>query len=349
MTRVNGYAGAGADTPALGAMDGHTLQQPQHSNPVRFTFAPAVKRNAKLRLALTGPGGSGKTYTALALATALGGPIAVVDTEHGSASKYANLFRFDVTEVGNYDPGYVPDLIQEVAAAGYSTLVVDSWSHFWMGKDGELEQVDQHTTRSRSSNSFAAWRHVSPKHNAMVDAMLSAPIHIIVTMRVKTEWVVEQNEKGRTVPRKIGLAPVMKDGVEYEFDVCGDLDQDNNLMVSKSRCPELNGKLIARPGAEMGRTLRSWLGMDGVIATPPAPSFVPTPQSVPAGEPFPDQPTRGTVRRLFLAIRERVGERAYLDVLARFGVKSWEEIRSIEQARDAYNQLTVLAGVKAVA
>ena len=48
-----------------------------------------------------------------------------------------------------------------------------------------------------------------------------------VTMRVKTEWLTEKDEKtGRMIPRKVGLAPVMRDGVEYEFDVCGDLDTE---------------------------------------------------------------------------------------------------------------------------
>jgi tRNA A37 N6-isopentenylltransferase MiaA len=44
-------------------------------------FRKAVKFGAKLRLAVCGPSGSGKTYTLLKLATELGGPIAVVDTE----------------------------------------------------------------------------------------------------------------------------------------------------------------------------------------------------------------------------------------------------------------------------
>jgi hypothetical protein len=227
--------------------------------PVRFTFHRAVKRDAKLRLAIAGPGGSGKTYTTLKLATELGGRIAMYDTEHGSAEKYADLFTFDVLDGGSYDPDIIAPLIEEVAAQGYSTLIVDSWSHFWMGEGGELDQVDQISARSRSNNNFAAWRTVSPKHNRMVDAMLAAPIHVMVTMRVKTEWVVDKNEQGKSVPRKVGMAPVMKDGVEYEFDVCGDMDLDNTLCITKSRCPILSGKAIQKPGAGMAKTLRVWL------------------------------------------------------------------------------------------
>src|SRR6266704_3921166 len=63
---------------------------------MELQFRKAVQFGAKLRLAVCGPSGSGKTYTLLALATELGGSIAVVDTEHGSASKYADIFEFDV-------------------------------------------------------------------------------------------------------------------------------------------------------------------------------------------------------------------------------------------------------------
>src|SRR5215469_5893521 len=174
MQQVSGHAGATGlmPPPATQTTNGPQQQQP---NATAFVFRKAVKQNAKLRLALSGPGGSGKTYTLLKLATALGGRIAAIDTEH-----------------------------------------------FWMGEGGELDQVDAITARTKSNNSFAAWRHVSPMHNRMIDAMLAAPIHIMVSMRVKTEWVLEKDERtGKTVPRKVGLAPVMRDGVEYEFDVCG--------------------------------------------------------------------------------------------------------------------------------
>ena len=111
-------------------------------------FKKAVKHEAKIRLALVGPSGSGKTYTALRVATELcklaGNPgrIAVVDTEHGSASKYADIFDFDVVELDNYDPRHLIRLIQEAEKAGYFCLVIDSLSHFWSGRGGELEMVD---------------------------------------------------------------------------------------------------------------------------------------------------------------------------------------------------------------
>ena len=245
------------------------------SQPIRFNFQKAVKRGAKLRLAVAGPGGSGKTYSLLKIATELGGRIAVVDTEHGSASKYADQFDFDVLELTSYDPAIVPELIASVASQGFATLIIDSLSHFWMGKDGELDQVDQITLRSKSNSSWAAWRDVSPKHNRMVDAMLSAPLHVLASMRVKTEWVVEKDDKGKTVPRKVGLQPVMREGIEYEFDVCADMDQKNTMVVTKSRCPKLSGGVFSKPGSEVATLLKAWLDAPSAPMADAAPSETP--------------------------------------------------------------------------
>src|SRR3984893_11220392 len=157
--------------------------------PVTIEFRRAVKRDTKVRLALTGPSGSGKTYTLLKIASELGGPIALVDTERGSAEKYADLFEFDTLPLESFSPDLVPRVIDTAVSHGYRVLIIDSLSHFWSGTDGELDQVEKVKRRLRD-NGFAAWREITPKHNRMIDAMLSAPIHILVSMRVKTEWVL---------------------------------------------------------------------------------------------------------------------------------------------------------------
>ena len=232
------------------------------SRPVPLEFRRAVKRDAKVRLALTGPSGSGKTYTLLKIASELGGPIALVDTERRSAEKYADLFEFDTLPLESFSPDLVPRLIETAVAQGYRVLIIDSLSHFWTGTDGELDQVEKVKRRLRD-NGFAAWREITPKHNRMIDAMLSAPIHILVSMRVKTEWVLETEERtGKTKPRKIGLQPVMREGIEYEFDVCGDMDQENTLQITKSRCPKLSGGVFPKPGKELADALKEWLGSE---------------------------------------------------------------------------------------
>lgn len=220
-------------------------------------FQKAKKEQARLRLALIGPAGSGKTYTGLLLAKHLGGKIAVIDTEHGSASKYADLFEFDTVSLTDFSPEAYIGLLKEAAEAGYDIALVDSMSHEWKWC---LDEVDNVIARTNNRNSYAAWKHITPRHNALTEAILQSPLHVIATMRSKMDYVLEEDEKGKKVPRKIGMAPVQRDGVEYEFDLIGDLDVDNTLVVSKTRCPELAGKVIRKPGKELADQLKVWLG-----------------------------------------------------------------------------------------
>lgn len=223
-------------------------------------FHRALKNDAKLRFAVCGPAGSGKTYTLLQLATELGGPIALIDTERGSASKYADLFEFDVLELDSFDPLSLIEIINKAAKAEYRVLCIDSLSHFWTGKNGELDKVDRAAQGMQTPNSFAAWKTVTPIHNALIDKIISAPLHILASMRAKTEWVLEHDgQTGKSTPRKIGLAPVMRDGIEYEFDVYGEMDQDNTLRISKSRCPKLTSSTFKKPGEELANVLKQWL------------------------------------------------------------------------------------------
>lgn len=224
-----------------------------------FEFRKATRTSARLRLALIGPAGTGKTYSALAIAGGLGKRVAVIDSEHGSASKYAGDFAFDVLELDSFAPKTYVEAMEAAVAAGYDVIVVDSLSHAWMGKDGALEMVDRAAKRSGGSNTFGAWRDVTPHHNALVEAMIACRAHLIVTMRAKTEYVQEKDERGRTQVRKVGLAPVQRDGLEYEFDVVGDMTAEHDFVVSKTRCSALADQVIHKPGAKLAATLRAWL------------------------------------------------------------------------------------------
>jgi DNA polymerase III delta prime subunit len=221
----------------------------------------AVKYDSKLRLALAGPSGSGKTYTALTLATALAGEqgVCVIDTERKSASKYADLFTFDVVDLDTFNPLNYIEAIKAIEDAGYGVLVIDSLSHAWNGPGGLLEMVENISKRSQSKNSFNAWGEATPLQNRLIDAITRSKLHVIVTMRTKTEYVIEQNERGKSAPRKVGTAPVQRADVEYEFDVYADLDIDNTLIVHKSRCPELSGAVISKPDGSVAETLKKWL------------------------------------------------------------------------------------------
>lgn len=225
-------------------------------------FKQATKTQSRARITIAGPSGSGKTLTGLFIAQGIAGEegrIAVVDTENGSASKYSDLVDFDVLEL---EPPYHPkQYIKAIDAAveeGYSVLVVDSLSHVWKGEGGFLAIVDKVTKRSKSGNSFRAWGDVDPVWHEFIESIVRCRTHLIATMRSKTEYVVE-TQGGKAVPRKVGMAPVMRDGAEYEFDIVAEMDLDHNLIVSKTRMMELDGEVINKPGPEFGERIRAWL------------------------------------------------------------------------------------------
>ena len=244
-----------------------------------YTFQKARKSKIKARIAIDGPSGSGKTYTSLIAATALaqGGKIAVIDTERGSASLYSDKFEFDVLELDKFSPKTYIDAIEAAERAGYSVIVIDSLSHAWEGEGGALDMVDNAAARSNSKNSYTAWRDVTPIHRRMVDAILQSSCHIIATMRSKTEYVLETNSRGQQVPRKVGMAPIQRAGMEYEFTVVGDMDLDHRIVISKSRYEPLQDSVETKPTAEFFQPFVDWLSEGesprSKAAPQPQPSF----------------------------------------------------------------------------
>lgn len=234
-------------------------------------FKPATKKKLKARIAIDGPAGSGKTFTALRWAFALAGSsgrVAVIDSEHRSAAKYQGEspdgipFDFDVAELDHYAPSTYTQVIREAGRQGYEVLVVDSLSHAWEGVGGALDQVDKKS--EKTGNLYTAWKDVTPMHREMVEAILACPCHVICTMRSKMEYVLEEvtNKSGKKVmqPKKVGMAPIQRQGVEYEFDVVADIDIDHVLSISKSRCPAIDGAKAVKPGAPFIEPLAAWLG-----------------------------------------------------------------------------------------
>ena len=247
-------------------------------------FQKATKAAAKLRLGLVGPAGSGKTYTALRIAKGLGGRIAVIDTERGSASLYAGErgIEFDVIELDTYGVERFIEGIKAAAEGGYSTVIIDSLSHAWAGKGGILEYVDNAGKRNQGGGNFGAWRDATPRHNSLVDAILGAPLHVICTLRSKVEYVVE-NVGGRNQVRKVGLQPVQRDGLEYEFTVVGDVSQDHDLVVTKTRAAFLKDAVIREAGEDLGKQLAAWLA-NGTEQRPGASSSPASPPARPAAQ-----------------------------------------------------------------
>jgi nucleoside-triphosphatase THEP1 len=282
-----------------------------------MSFKKATKAAAKLRLGLIGPAGSGKTMTALRVAHGLGGRVAVIDTERGSASLYSGErgMDFDVLELESYEAEKFIQAIAQAEAAGYDVLIIDSLSHAWAGKGGILEFVDKAAKRS-GGGSFSGWRDATPLHNQLVDAILGAKLHIICTLRSKVEHVIEQ-VNGRTQVRKVGLQPVQRDGLEYEFTVVGDVTQDHELIVTKTRAAWLKDQIIREAGEDLGRQLAAWLG-DG-LPSPVVSAPTPARTVVATGGTGGGQP----VRKGWL---ERVNEAATVDELGTIGDEADEAV-----------------------
>jgi hypothetical protein len=228
-----------------------------------IVFKTAVRGQSKLRLALDGPSGSGKSYTALRFAHALanGGRIAAIDTERGSLSKYVGeapdgvVWAFDVVELTTFSPERYTDLINQAGKAGYAVLIIDSLSHAWEGVGGALEIKDR-----QGGNNWAAWRAVTPIHNRMIDSILQSPMHVLTTMRSRMEYVQEIDPQTNKIAiRKVGMAPVQRPSIEYEWDVVCDLDWSHILTVSKSRCPAIADLKVEKPSQAFMDPVIDWL------------------------------------------------------------------------------------------
>ena len=222
-----------------------------------MVFRKAERKQAKVRVGLSGPSGSGKTFSALLMAFGLGKKIAVIDTENGSGDLYAHLGDYDICQIkAPFDPKKYIDAIKAAEQAGYEVIIVDSLTHAWAGDGGLLDQQGK-IADSGKGNSYTAWRTITPKHNQLVESMLQSPCHIIATTRAKVEYVIEKNSNGKDVPKKVGLAPVQREGMEYEFTVFFDISHEHIASASKDRTSLFDGQYF-KPSTETGKQLLAW-------------------------------------------------------------------------------------------
>lgn len=231
-----------------------------------MAFVKATRKQIKLKLAVTGAAGSGKTYSALRLAHGLGSKVAVIDTENGSASLYSDKFQFDTLDMA---PPFTHEkfiaAIKDAEAGGYEVLVIDSASHFWEGILDYKNKLD-----ARGGNSYTNWNDAGTKFKHILDAVLQSKLHVICCMRSKMDYVQEKDDRGKTVIKKVGLAPIMRDGIQYEFTTVWDVDQNHMAQSSKDRTG-LFGDGIEQITEEHGKRLLGWLegGAKPVVTDPP--------------------------------------------------------------------------------
>ena len=219
-------------------------------------FHKAERKRGKLRLAIAGPAGSGKTYSALLIAFGIGGKVAFIDTERGSGELYDHLGDYDAcTLEAPFEPKKYVAAIKAAEEAGYDTIIIDSLTHAWAGTGGLLDRHGM--IADKSGNSWAAWRMVTPQHNELVDALLQSSCHIIATMRSKMEYT-QVEEGGKKSVKKLGMSPIQRDGMEYEFTVFMDIDQNHTASSTKDRTTLFDGQYF-KPSKQTGKLLVDWL------------------------------------------------------------------------------------------
>lgn len=250
-----------------------------NEKPGKYTFAAsdATRESILLRAALCGPTGSGKTKTGLIIGTRMVermglGPLYMIDSETRSGLRYAYSaktkqgYRFKHVPMpeDDFSPLAYIAAIEFCEREGAGVILIDSLSHAWNGINGTLEQVDRVTaaaTQARSGNggkgsTFSdGWRTMTPVQNKLIQRILSSSAHILVTMRAEMDYVVEGSQV-----RKVGLAPVQRKGVEYEFDLYFDMTQQNWLTATKSRADLIpQGFQVQRPDVDLADKICEWL------------------------------------------------------------------------------------------
>lgn len=237
-------------------------------------FKPATRKQVKLKLAITGPSGSGKTMSSLLIAFGIGKKVALVDTENQSASLYADMkegplagLAFDTLDI--HPPYTIAKYVAAIEAAekaGYDVLVIDSISHAWAGEGGLLskkEALDQ-----RGGNQYTNWASITKEQEQFKARLLASVIHIICTMRSKQDYILEVNDKGKQTPKKVGMAPIQREGMDYEFTTVFDMAMDHHAIASKDRTAMWDGQVF-KPGVDTGQKFMEWL-KSGRPVPPPA-------------------------------------------------------------------------------
>lgn len=257
-------------------------------------FKKAERKKAKLRLAISGPSGSGKTMGALTIARGLGGRIALMDTERSSASLYATPIRLGNGEIWtppefdtmDINPPYTPEKfiegIRDAEAGGYDILIIDSMTHEWNGSGGCLELNDQIAKAKYNGNSWTAWNETTPRHRKFVDAILNSPMHVMCTLRSKTDTDQVTDDRGKKKVVKLGMKAETRDNTDYEFTTVLELVHDGHYATSgKDRTGLFNGD--PKPISEQtGKDLLKWLNSGAELKPEPPATNEPSPAYVAA-------------------------------------------------------------------
>ena len=230
-------------------------------------FETVTRKKAKLRLALTGVSGAGKTLSALYIAYGITGDwskIALIDTEHERARFYADRSDLGTGEFlyAPFEPPYSPMRYKEfvlqgaLAVGSDGVVIIDSFTHAWNNTGGILD-IKEQISKQSGKNSYTAWFEAGKEQNDLVNSILAVDCHTIVTMRSKMDYAMQENEKGKMQPVKMGLAPIQREDTEYEFDIV--LDIARNHVATASKDTTFLDRFGAVITPDLGRQLKEWL------------------------------------------------------------------------------------------
>ncbi len=222
------------------------------------------RKRAKIKMALQGSAGSGKTYSSLLLAQGLTNgdfsKVAIIDTENGSADLYAHLGNYNVLTLA---PPFTPEnyikAIEVCVEAGMEVIILDSISQSWE------ELLDYHS--SLAGNSFTNWAKVTPRQNAFIDKILQCNAHVIATMRTKQDYVLNQKD-GKFTPEKVGLKAIQRNDLDYEFTIVFDVDIKHFAVSSKDRTGLFMDKPEFKISVETGKKILDWCNSGTIIEKP---------------------------------------------------------------------------------
>ncbi|TZF85810.1 AAA family ATPase (plasmid) [Pedobacter sp. BS3] len=213
----------------------------------------AERKYAKIKMAVQGAAGSGKTYSSLLIAYGLCADwtkIVIIDTENNSADLYADLGNYNVLPIQEpFTPEKYIQAITLCVQSDMAVIIIDSLSHAWE------YLLDQHA--NMAGNSFTNWAKITPRQNALVNAILQSNTHIIATMRVKQDYVLNQKD-GKYIPEKVGLRAIQRDGLDYEFTIVLDIDIKHYATASKDRTGLFMDKPASKISSETGEHILNW-------------------------------------------------------------------------------------------
>ena len=214
---------------------------------INLTIQHAKREQIYVKALIGGPSGSGKSYSALRMATGIAGregegtKIGYIGTEGMRDKLYANEFEYDLISLEEYSPDYYEAAIDAFLEAGYKVIIIDSMTHLW---NWVQDQVQAITATAKSDNSFQAWGKFKKSNKKIIEKILLAPAHIIVTGRGKDEYVMETNSKGKLAPKKVGVGVQQDKDIEYEYMVTWMIDQETHLAeAAKDNTHIFEGKM----------------------------------------------------------------------------------------------------------